>query len=186
MRKMLDEKLARFELLEKQLSDPAVLSDSQKMAAIAREHGGLARLAAKYRRFLGVSDEIDSARQMAEDDDAEIAELAEAELTELKKRREKLWQDLLDLTIGGEDANRTRCVMEIRSGTGGDEAALFAGNLFQMYKKHAEAKGWKVEIFEHQSHRAGWLQGDYLGLRGRRGLSRTAVRERRPSRPTGT
>ncbi|MCA9151545.1 MAG: peptide chain release factor 1 [Planctomycetales bacterium] len=146
MRKMLDEKLARFELLEKQLGDPSVLSDSNRMAAVAREHGGLTRLASKYRRFLEISNEIESSQEMIDGDDEELAELAEAELPELKQKREKLWQELLDLTIGGEDANRTRCVMEIRSGTGGDEAALFAGDLFQMYKRHAEIKGWKTEI----------------------------------------
>jgi peptide chain release factor 1 len=146
MRQMLDEKLARYEQLEKLLGDPAILSDSHKMANVAREHGSLAKLATKYRRFLDVSDEIQSAQELAEGDDEEMAELAEAEIPSLKKRRERIWQELLDLTIGGEDANRTRCVMEIRAGTGGEEAALFAGNLFAMYKKHAEEKGWKTEI----------------------------------------
>jgi peptide chain release factor 1 len=146
MREMLDQKLARFEQLERQLSDPAVLGDSHKMAATAREHGGLARLASKYRRFLEISREIDNARQILASDDVELAELAEAELPQLKQLREEAWQELLDLTVGGEDANRTRCVMEIRSGTGGEEAALFAGDLFQMYKRHAETRGWKTEI----------------------------------------
>jgi peptide chain release factor 1 len=95
---------------------------------------------------LDVSDEIQNAEEMAQGEDPEMAELAEAELPTLKRRREKLWQELLDLTVGGEDANRTRCVMEIRAGTGGEEAALFAGNLFSMYKKHAEHRGWKTEL----------------------------------------
>jgi peptide chain release factor 1 len=146
MREMLDQKLARFEQLERQLSDPTVLGDSQRMAQIAREHGGLSKLAAKYRRFLDVSNEIQSAEEMVQGDDEEMAELADSEIPALRKRREKIWQELLDLTIGGEDANRTRCVMEIRAGTGGEEAGLFAGNLFGMYKKHAEHKGWKTEI----------------------------------------
>ena len=85
MRRMLDEKLARYEQLEKQLADPAVLSDSHKMASVAREHGGLAKLATKYRRFLDVSDEIQSAQEMAEGDDEEMAELAEAELPVLEE-----------------------------------------------------------------------------------------------------
>ena len=146
MREMLDEKLARFETLEKQLSDPAVLSNSNRMAAVAREHGGLVKLTSTYKRFLRICDELQSAEELATEDDEEMAELAEAEVPDLRKSRELVWQDLLDLTIGGEDANRTRCVMEIRAGTGGDEAALFAGNLYQMYKKHAESRGWKTEI----------------------------------------
>ena len=63
-------------------------------------------------------------------------------------KREELWSELLDMTVGGEDANRTRCVMEIRAGTGGEEAALFAHDLFQMYKHHSEKKGWRCEVME--------------------------------------
>jgi peptide chain release factor 1 len=166
MREMLDEKLARFEQLERQLSDPAVLGDSQRMAGVAREHGGLSKLASKYRRFLDVSDEIQNAQEMAEGDDEEMAELAEAEIPLLKRRREKIWQELLDLTIGGEDANRTRCVMEIRAGTGGEEAALFAGNLFGMYKKHAEQKGWKTEIMSASPTELGGFKEIILAFEG--------------------
>ena len=84
--------------------------------------------------------------EMSQSDDEEERDMALAELTELRTQREQLWEELLELTIGGEDANRGRCIMEIRAGTGGDEAALFARNLFEMYKKHAERKGWKVEL----------------------------------------
>jgi peptide chain release factor 1 len=146
MREMLEEKLGRFEELEAQMSDPVVLADSNKMAAVAREHGGLAKLANKYRDFKRINQEIQEAREMAEGDDAELKELALAEIDSLKERREEMWQELLDMTIGGEDANRTRCMLEIRAGTGGDEAALFARNLYEMYKKHCESKKWKMEI----------------------------------------
>ena len=146
MREMLDNKLARFEELERAMTDPAVLSDSARMAAAAREHGSLAKLAGKYRLFKRANAEIAEATEMLHGDDAEMRELVEAELPQLKEKREALWQELLDLTVGGEDANRTRCVMEIRAGTGGEEAALFAGDLFDMYRKHAEARGWKTEL----------------------------------------
>jgi peptide chain release factor 1 len=146
MREMLEEKLSRFEELERSLSDPAVLSDSNRMAAVAREHGALAKVATKFRRFKQINAEIAEVNQMAESSDQEEREMAELELPELKRTREQLWEELLETTIGGEDANRTRCVMEIRAGTGGDEAALFAGNLFDMYKRYAERKNWKLEI----------------------------------------
>lgn len=146
MRKMLDGKLARFEELERQMADPAVQADSGRMAAAAREHGSLARVANKYRQFKQLISQIDEARQMAEGDDAEMAELAALEMPQLREQREKVWQELLDLTIGGEDANRASCVMEIRAGTGGEEAALFARDLMEMYQRHAEAKGWKFEV----------------------------------------
>ena len=148
MRQMFDEKLDRFDELERQMADPAVSTNSSRMAAAAREHGTLAKLATKYRRFKQLVNEIRETKEMLEGDDEELKQLAEEALPELKQHREKLWQELLDMTVGGEDANRLRSVMEIRAGTGGDEASLFAGDLFRMYKKHCETRGWKVEILE--------------------------------------
>ncbi|MCA9121302.1 MAG: peptide chain release factor 1 [Planctomycetaceae bacterium] len=148
MRKMLDEKLHRFEELERMMADPAVQVDSNRMAAVAREHGSLAKLATKYRTFQKLRDEIAELREMAESDDKEERQMALEELERLEEKNERLWNELLESTIGGEDANRTRCVMEIRGGTGGDEAALFARNLFEMYKKHAEKKGWKMQVLD--------------------------------------
>jgi len=103
---------------------------------------------------------------MLEGPDPEIRELAEAELSQLKTRREGYWNELLDMTIGGEDANRTRCILEIRAGTGGDEAALFARDLYEMYKRYAEAKGWKVEILNMNPTELGGLKEIALGLEG--------------------
>jgi peptide chain release factor 1 len=148
MRKMLEEKLARFEELEHKMSDPDVLTDSNRMAAAAREHGSLSRLAMKYRRFKNLCGEIAEWTAMLESDDLDEREMAEAELPQLKAAREALWDELLELTVGGEDANRTRCVMEIRAGTGGEEAALFARDLYEMYRKFAESKGWKIETMD--------------------------------------
>ena len=138
MREMLDQKLERFEELERQMTDPEVLGNSTKMAAAAREHGSLAKLATKYRRFKKLLSEIDELREMAATGDAEEKEMAEEEVKILLVEREKIWEELLDQTVGGEDANRSRCVMEIRAGTGGDEAALFARNLYEMYKRYCE------------------------------------------------
>lgn len=149
MRKMLDEKLARFEELESMLSDPAVQSDAHRMSATAREHGSLLRLATKYRSFVTLNVEISEIKEMAQSSDPDEREMAEAELPELTQKRDAIWEELLDLTVGGEDATRSRCVLEIRAGTGGDEAALFARNLYEMYKKHAETRGWKMELLNH-------------------------------------
>ena len=140
MREMLDAKLKRFEELEQQLVDPDVLADPSRVAAVSREHGSLARLAGKYRRFKQINEEIAETSTLIEGDDLEMRQLAEAEIPALKEDRETVWNELLDLTVGGEDANRTRIVMEIRAGTGGDEAALFARDLYEMYKHHAETK----------------------------------------------
>ena len=166
MREMLDQKLAHFRQLENMMSDPAILADSYKLAAIAREHGSLMKLASSYQRYRELSDQIVEATQMTNGDDAEMAELAEAELPVLRQEREKVWQQLLDLTVGGEDANRARCVMEIRAGTGGEEAALFAQDLFQMYKRVAEQKGWKVEILSATPTELGGFKEIVLAFEG--------------------
>src|SRR5580692_10721151 len=166
MREMLEQKLARFEELERQLIDPAVLADSSRVGVIAREHGSLAKLATKYRRFRQLNAQISETVEMAKGADADMRELAEAELPVLRAEREKHWTELLDLTLGGEDANRTRCVMEIRAGTGGDEAALFARDLYGMYRHYCEGRGWKVEVLDMNATELGGFKEVYLGLEG--------------------
>ena len=143
MKDKLEEKLKRFEFLEQQLLDPEVLADSQKITAVARERGAIAKSAGKYKRFKDLIQDIQDIRAMQTSADAEERELANEELPKLIEQREQLWNEILDEEVGGEDANRDRCVMEIRAGTGGEEAALFAGDLFEMYQRHCERKGWK-------------------------------------------
>ena len=166
MREMLEQKLTRFSKLETQLTDLAILADSTKIAAVAREHGSLKPLAMTYRKFKNLSQQISDAKEIAAGDDAEMRELAQLELVQLKEDREKSWSDLLDMTAGGEDAHRSRCVMEIRAGTGGDEAALFARNLYEMYKKHAEHKGWKTELLAASPTELGGFKEISLAFEG--------------------
>jgi peptide chain release factor 1 len=166
LRKTLDDKLARFEELEKQLVDPEVLSQPARVAAAAREHGSLGKFAKKYRRFRALNQQIAEAQEMVDGKDAEMRGMAEAELPGLRHQRESLWDEILGMTIGGEDAQRDRLVMEIRAGTGGDEAALFARDLYEMYKRHAEGKGWKVEVLDLNSTELGGFKEIILGLEG--------------------
>ncbi|MGD9647539.1 MAG: peptide chain release factor 1 [Pirellulales bacterium] len=166
MREELEKQLARFEELERQLVDPEVLANGQKLAAVAREHGSLAKLATKYRRFKQLNSQIAEAADMLKNGDAELRELAEAEIPELRQQREAIWNELLDLTVGGEDANRARCVLEIRAGTGGDEAALFARDLFEMYKHYAEHRGWKFELLDMNATELGGFKEVVIGLEG--------------------
>jgi peptide chain release factor 1 len=166
MREVLDQKLTRFEELERLLVDPKVLSDSGRMGPIAREHGSLAKLATKYRRFKQLNSQIAETQEMINGSDSEMRELAEAELPKLRSEREKYWDELLDLTAGGEDANRNRCVMEIRGGTGGDEAALFARDLYEMYRHYCESRGWKIEVLEMSATELGGFKEISLGLEG--------------------
>ncbi len=166
MRKILEERLRRFEELERQLVDPEVLADPARLSAVAREHGALAKVATKYRRFKQLNEEIRSAKEMAGGDDLELRQLAESEIPKLREEREKVWDELLDLTIGGEDAHRSRCVMEIRAGTGGEEAALFARDLYDMYRRYADARHWKVEILNMNPTELGGFKEIILGLEG--------------------
>jgi peptide chain release factor 1 len=166
MRKVLEDKLLRFEQLERQLVDPEVLADAPRLAAVAREHGALAKLATKYRRFKDLNAQIAEALAMLKGPDPEMRELAEAELPELKQEREGYWGELLDLTIGGDDASRTRCVLEIRAGTGGEEAALFARDLYEMYKHYADDLGWKTEILDMNPTELGGFKEIVVGLEG--------------------
>ncbi len=166
MREMLEEKLARFEELERQMVDPVILANSAHVGVIAREHGTLAKLATKFRKFKELNQQIADAREMIEGNDSEMRELAEAELPGLRAERERYWDELLDMTLGGEDANRNRCVMEIRAGTGGEEAALFARDLYDMYKHYCEDRGWKVELLEMNPTELGGFKEIILGIDG--------------------
>jgi peptide chain release factor 1 len=166
MREMLDEKLNRFEMLERQMADPQVQADSRKMAEVAREHGSLAKLATRYRGFKDVCNEIDEVREMAESSDPEERELAEGELPNLLEIRENYWDELLEMTIGGEDASRTKCVMEIRAGTGGDEAALFARDLYEMYKRYCELRNWKFEVMDSSPTELGGFKEIAIAISG--------------------
>jgi peptide chain release factor 1 len=166
IRDLLEGKLRRFEELERQMADPAVQVDGAKIAAVAREHGSLSKLCAKYRRFKSLVNEIAQLKQMSQSGSPDEKELAEIELPDARAKRETLWSELLDMTVGGEDANRSRCVMEIRAGTGGEEAALFAQDLFQMYKHHAEKKGWKLEVMEASPTEMGGFSKITLAFEG--------------------
>jgi peptide chain release factor 1 len=166
MHTLLETRLSRFEELEKQLLDRDVLSNPARMSAVAREHGSLAKVVTKYRRLKKLNAQILEAAKMIEGPDPEMRELAEAELPELKAEREDVWNDLLEMTVGGEDAHRTRCIVEIRAGTGGDEAALFARDLYEMYKHYAEDNRWKVEILGMNPTELGGFKEIVLGLEG--------------------
>jgi peptide chain release factor 1 len=166
MREILEQQLARFEELERLMVDPEVLANSARLAAVAREHGSLAKSATKYRRFKQLNVQIAEAKAMATGNDPELRQMAEMEVAHLKAEREALWTEILDTVAGGEDAQRTRCMLEIRAGTGGDEAALFARDLYEMYRHYCEAKGWKLEVMDMNSTELGGFKEVILGLQG--------------------
>lgn len=145
----LQAKLARFEEIERLLQDPDVLANTSQMLELQKEHGGLGKVSRAVREFNGLESDMATAREMldASADPAE-REYAQAELSALKTRYEKLKTDLEDMVTAGDSLTRGSCILEIRAGTGGDEAALFARDLFDMYTRFVERRGWKFEVLE--------------------------------------
>lgn len=142
----LDEKLRRYEELERQMSDPAVSSDRNRYQALVKEHGALARLALRYRRFKDLDKRIRDAEELRTD--PEMRDMAEEEIARLAPDREKAQAELVDMILVDPGEDRDSLILEIRAGTGGEEAALFARDLFEMYRRYAETRGWKVEIID--------------------------------------
>ncbi len=145
----LDSKYKRFQELEKQLQDPEVLSNTDRMIAVQREYGGLQKVAHAVRDYYNREADIEAAQMMLEEEtDPAAKAYAQAELDELLEKQEKLKTDLEDLAAAGDAITYGGLIMEIRAGTGGDEAGIFAGDLFEMYKRFIEERGWKMEVMD--------------------------------------
>jgi peptide chain release factor 1 len=166
MRDQLEEKLARFEELERAMADPAVLADQQRLSAVAREHGSLVRLAGKFRGFRRLEQQIADLLEMSRGDDQELRELAAAELPELESRRDVQWDELAELCGDDDDSDRSRCIMELRAGTGGEEAALFVRDLFDMYRRFGAEQGWDFEPLDASPTELGGFKELILGVSG--------------------
>ncbi|WP_437202772.1 peptide chain release factor 1 [Planctomicrobium sp. SH664] len=145
----LETKLKRFEDLELQLQDPVILSNSGRVVEIQREYGGLRKVATAVRTFKQLEADIAAAQEMMElESDPETRAYAKSELKELEAQRDVLQHELEDIVTAGDSITRGGLIMEIRAGTGGEEAALFAGDLYNMYTRYVEKQGWKTELME--------------------------------------
>lgn len=151
---------ARYEELEKKLSDPAVLADMDTWRKIAKSHADLTPVITGYREYKKVCREIEGARALLEESsDPELRELAQSELDELEKKKEQLEEELKILLLPRDPRDQKNVIVEIRGGTGGEEAALFAGDLFRMYSYYAERQGWKVEVLDsHPTDMGGYKE----------------------------
>ncbi|MFG6159856.1 peptide chain release factor 1 [Halomonas sp. 1390] len=146
LRQRLDAFIERFEELAALLAEPEVISDQSRFRDYSREYAELEPLVEAWGEYLGVEADIASAEQLLGDADAEMRELAELERDEGRERLEALEVRLKQLLVPKDPDDRRNVFLEIRAGTGGDEAALFAGDLFRMYSRYAEQHGWKVEV----------------------------------------
>jgi peptide chain release factor 1 len=158
--------LARSHDLERQLSDPAVVANRVLYARVAKEHGSLAKQVKPYLEYQKVADDLAQAETLAAAEaDPEMRAYAEEELAQLRARRDALQSRLEDfLLVEGEAFDRI--IVEIRAGTGGDEAALFAGDLYNMYTHYARDQGWKVEDISFSPGEAGGFKDVVFGVSG--------------------
>lgn len=137
---------ARHAELNALLADPGVIGDQERFRNLARERAQLEPVAAGFHAYQKTLQDVVAVRDMARDSDPELRALAEEELPAAQQRREDLEQQLLWLLIPSDPHDAGNIFLEIRAGTGGDEAALFAGDLFRMYSRYAENRGWRLEI----------------------------------------
>lgn len=138
----------RYQELEDQLGRPEVVNDRERYPKYVREHAELGKIVAAYREYKQVAEELEQSRELLSDRDPGIKELAKNEIETLTARQEQLARQLKKLLVPKDPNDDKNVILEIRAGTGGEEAGLFAGDLFRMYNRYAEAKGWQVEIMD--------------------------------------
>src|SRR5262245_3241220 len=134
----LNEIEARFEKLSEQMADPEVIADPDSYRKVAKAHRDLEPVVEKYREYKKVISDLEGARQMLQEPDAEIREMAQDDIRRLEPRVGALEEDLKILLLPKDPLDDKNVVLEIRAGAGGDEATLFAGEIFRMYSRYAE------------------------------------------------
>ena len=145
----------RYEQIGEQLSDPNIVSDIKKMTALSKEQRSLEKVVVKYREYQKVTKDIADLKEMVNDSDPEIREMAEMELEEAHAQLPKLEEELKILLLPKDPNDEKNVIVEIRGAAGGDEGNIFAGDLYRMYLKYAESKGWKVEVMDSLACEAG-------------------------------
>ncbi|MCB9047866.1 MAG: peptide chain release factor 1 [Lewinellaceae bacterium] len=135
----------RYIYLEEQMSDPDLIADMGRYTKVSKEYKDLQPLVRAYEQYKELLGNIQTAREMLKDDSAEMREMAEMELEELEPQQEEMEEQIKVLLIPKDPEDSKDVIFEIRSGTGGDEASLFAGDLYRMYTRYFEEQGWKVE-----------------------------------------
>jgi len=158
IRAKLDNLKDRFDELEALLSDAEIIADQNKFRGLSKEYAELEEIIKNYNRFREVSGNLEQAREMEKDSDPEFRAMAEEEITSSNQELEGLHLRLQKLLLPKNTQDSCNVFLEIRAGTGGDEAAIFSGNLFRMYTRYSELQNWKFEIIterpgEHGGHK---------------------------------
>ena len=140
--------MARLKILDEKMGAPDFYNDQRKASAISREHQQLTKLKEHYENLGDILRQIgENEKIIAENADPEFVELAKEDLAELEKKVEPLKTEILKMMIPSDPTDSRNTVIEIRAGTGGDEASLFAADLYRMYCRYADSRGWKIENF---------------------------------------
>jgi peptide chain release factor 1 len=169
----LDQLGARYDELTQQLSTPELVSDSARLQKVAKQHADLEEIVAKHREYKQIEKDLAGAHQMfIEAEDAEMKQLAHDEEKQLAARKETVERELKLLLLPKDPNDEKSVILEIRAGTGGDEAALFAADLFRMYQRYAETQGWKVEVLESSPSSLGGLKEIVAAIQGNKVYSR--------------
>ena len=162
----------RFGQLEALLSDPDVLKDRSAYQKYAREHSELTEIVTVYRAYQGIDHELDESLELLNDSDPEIKKLAKEEIERLEGEKTRLETKLKQLLIPKDPLDQKNVLLEIRAGTGGDEAGLFANDLYKMYSRYAEGRNWKIEVMDHHATGVGGLKEIVALVKGKGVYSR--------------
>ena len=159
--------VARYEEVGTLITDPSVIADQKRYVKLTKEYKDLGAIVKKRKEYVQTLTTIDEAKEMmATEDDPDIREMAREELSAAQERIPQLEEDIKLLLIPADPEDDKNVIMEIRGGTGGDEAALFAGDLFRMYSKYCEAKGWKVAVSSFTEGAAGGFKEIIFSVSG--------------------
>jgi len=163
----------RYEELNRLMADPEVVMDHERIAKLAREQAGIEELVQSYRRYGVVEKESAETQGLLEDEtDPEMLELVRSEAESLEREQEELWQKLRLMLLPKDPNDEKNVIMEIRAGTGGNEAGLFAADLYRMYERYAEARRWKTDLLSTHRTGIGGFKQVILQVRGRGAYSR--------------
>ena len=157
----------RFEEIESLMADPEVATDSSRMQKLGREHGELRDVVAAIRDYEHMLQEKEDLEGLVETEEGEMKELAQYELEELNAKLPSIEHELKMMLIPKDPEDKKDAIVEVRAGTGGDEAALFAGDLFRLYTKFAESRGWKYEVLEVAEGTQGGFKEIVFGVQGK-------------------
>lgn len=170
----LDEVEKRYDELTRKISDPEVISRQEEWRKLTKEHASLEELVSCYREYKKVAVEINENRELLKENsgDSEMEELIKSEIATLEDKYANLAEKLKIMLLPKDPNDEKDVIMEIRAGTGGEEAALFAGDLFRMYNRYAESRGWKVELMSSNPTELGGFKEVVLEISGRGAFSR--------------